>query len=248
MTTAAGTTLGGLALIFVLAYAAGDGRSEDGARPGETGTATALASGPASSGPAPWALATSSAQAADVTALEELLAAADGLRGVACELVVRGMQDRWGGSRRPLKGASEGSLRDRIDAGVRAADSAEGARVLVEEFLGGSGCRADAAFGLLDRVEPEAATTPLRAALQASAVETRRRAALGLGAIDSHDDRLPLERLLADADPRVRTAAAWALGEIEEDASIPALTQTLSTDTDARVRRAAAHALGEIAG
>ena len=236
MTTAAGTTLGGLALIFVLAWAAGDGRSEDGARPGEMAADTALASGPASGGAAPWTTAATTTLAAD------------GMRGVACELVVRGMQDRWASSRRPLKDASEGSLGDRIEAGVRAADSAEGARILVEEFLGGSGCRADAAFGLLDRVEPDAAVTPLRAALQSSAVETRRRAALGLGAIDSHDDRLPLERLLADDDPRVRTAAAWALGEIEEEASIPALTQTLSTDRDAGVRRAVAHALGEIAG
>jgi HEAT repeat protein len=44
----------------------------------------------------------------------------------------------------------------------------------------------------------------------------------------------------------VRINAAWALGEIEDPAAIPALTAALRDDRDPEVRRMAAWALGNI--
>jgi HEAT repeat protein len=64
--------------------------------------------------------------------------------------------------------------------------------------------------------------------------------------VESRDATPALTRLLGDGQPRVRRAAARALGRIEDDTAIPALAQLLARDTDASVRRAAAWALGKI--
>jgi len=53
---------------------------------------------------------------------------------------------------------------------------------------------------------------------------------------------------LRDASEEVRVTAVWALGRIENEAAIPALTELLSNDASPRIRRAAAWALGRIAG
>ena len=55
-----------------------------------------------------------------------------------------------------------------------------------------------------------------------------------------------LVRVTGDGEPRVRRAAARALGRIEDSAAIPTLAQLLARDTDPGVRRAAAWALGKI--
>ncbi|MGH7717746.1 MAG: HEAT repeat domain-containing protein, partial [Gemmatimonadaceae bacterium] len=73
-------------------------------------------------------------------------------------------------------------------------------------------------------------------------------AALGLGVAEPPSALQPLIAALGDAAPGVRAMAAWALGEIEDPAAIPALTNLLRDDRDPDVRKAAAWALGEISG
>ena len=71
-------------------------------------------------------------------------------------------------------------------------------------------------------------------------------------ALDVHDARVQCRHQLQrgierqGVEPRVRRAAARALGRIEDSAAIPTLAQLLARDTDPGVRRAAAWALGKI--
>ncbi|HSM36402.1 MAG TPA: HEAT repeat domain-containing protein [Longimicrobiales bacterium] len=189
-------------------------------------------------------------QASDAGSLEEVLAAARGLDGLACELAARGVQQGiWFGGRR-----SHGRLTRpdasaaTLEAGFRAARTQEGARVLIGSLLDEEGCPPRLALSLLDHAEPKGASALLRPILADTDPERRRRATLGIGAVDSEGDRVVLEELLNDGSPDVRIAATWALGEIEDAAAIPALTRVLADDADPRVRGAAAQALGEISG
>ncbi len=58
----------------------------------------------------------------------------------------------------------------------------------------------------------------------------------------------PLVALLADANPELRTLAAWTLGKLRADAhaAVPDLAKALTNDTDAITRWTAAEALGRI--
>ncbi len=188
------------------------------------------------------------AQAPDVASLEEVLGAARGLDPLACELAAGGVQGFWPGRSHMVALAADRGAAERVQEGLRAARGPAGARVLVQALVDGDGCPARLALGLLDRVEPEAAAPLVRPLLSDGVPERRRRAALAMGAVDSHADREAVERLLADASSGVRIAAAWALGEISDPESIPALARVLAGDDEPAVRRMAAEALGEIAG
>jgi HEAT repeat protein len=78
----------------------------------------------------------------------------------------------------------------------------------------------------------------------------RKFAAYGLGEAEPRMERTQavtaLGERLADANAEVRDQSAWALGEIEDAAAIPALGGALRQDSDPRVRRRAAWAMGEI--
>ncbi|MEN8376118.1 MAG: HEAT repeat domain-containing protein [Gemmatimonadota bacterium] len=71
---------------------------------------------------------------------------------------------------------------------------------------------------------------------------------------DTFDQEVSGGRLVAaltpiltdDEDPRTRTAAALALGDVEDPRAVEALSRALAEDPDEDVRRAAAWALGEI--
>ncbi|MEN8376119.1 MAG: HEAT repeat domain-containing protein [Gemmatimonadota bacterium] len=187
-------------------------------------------------------------QGADPVALQELLRAVEGVPPIACELAAGGVHGFWPGRRSRALLAPDPGAAARLEAGLDAADTSEGARILVDALFNGAGCRARVALGLLDRAEPAHAAPLLRPALGDASPDRRRRAALGLGALESRADRRPLEGLLGDAVADVRIAAAWALGELEDPAAIPALSRALASDADAQVRGAAARALGEISG
>jgi HEAT repeat protein len=86
-------------------------------------------------------------------------------------------------------------------------------------------------------------------ALASSDWKVRKFAAVAFGEMDHIIDLGTvidaLGRTLADANVDVRDQSAWALGEIEEPASVDLLVRALR-DADARIRVRAAWALGEI--
>jgi HEAT repeat protein len=97
------------------------------------------------------------------------------------------------------------------------------------------------ALGALDRL---AALTSdeLAGALGDEAAAVRRRAC----SVAAHDTRVPLLPLLADPDPMVAEAAAWALGERQDADAVGALSTAATTHADPLVREAAVAALGAI--
>ena len=96
----------------------------------------------------------------------------------------------------------------------------------------------------------EAAVPGLLQALNNNDWRVRKFAAYGLGEAEPEVDRTKVVSALgdrmADQHPDVRERSAWALGEIEDGAAVPALTRALRSDADRRVRATAAWALGEI--
>ena len=96
----------------------------------------------------------------------------------------------------------------------------------------------------------DAAVPGLLAALRHADWRTRKFAAYGLGEAEPHLDRAKviaaLSDRLTDEHADVRDRSAWALGEIEDAAAVPALVRALQSDRDRRVRATAAWALGEI--
>ena len=68
-------------------------------------------------------------------------------------------------------------------------------------------------------------------------------AAWALGQLDLRTAPKGLVAVLGDADADVRTKAAWALSEIGDGASIPALRAALSREQDADARKAEVRAL-----
>ena len=96
----------------------------------------------------------------------------------------------------------------------------------------------------------DAAVPGLIRELQHADWRVRKFAAYGLGEAEPRIERAEAVAALADrlvdAHVDVRDQSAWALGEIEDAAAVPALSETLHKDAEHRVRLRAAWALGEI--
>lgn len=96
----------------------------------------------------------------------------------------------------------------------------------------------------------DAAVPGLIRELQHADARVRKFAAYGLGEAEPRLERgravAALADRLVDASGDVRDQSAWALGEIEDAAAVPALSEALHRDAEARVRLRAAWALGEI--
>lgn len=96
----------------------------------------------------------------------------------------------------------------------------------------------------------DAAVPGLLQALSHADWRSRKFAAHGLGEAEPQIDRAKavaaLGERLTDAHAEVRERSAWALGEIEDAAAVPALTRALRQNSDRGLRSRAAWAMGEI--
>ncbi len=96
----------------------------------------------------------------------------------------------------------------------------------------------------------DAAVPGLIRGLQHADWRVRKFAAVGLGEAEPQLDRADAVAALADrlndSNANVRDQSAWALGEIEDAAAVPALAEALQKDGERSVRLRAAWALGEI--
>jgi len=101
-------------------------------------------------------------------------------------------------------------------------------RRVAAKLLGQSAVSASTLSGLLDNSSPR----------------IRESAAYAAGVGERHETRGPLERRLADTAAGPAAMAAWALGEIQDPASAPALQASVHSPSP-RVRLASAWALGQ---
>ncbi|HUP20008.1 MAG TPA: HEAT repeat domain-containing protein [Gemmatimonadota bacterium] len=147
----------------------------------------------------------------------DLLERIRGLDPVACELAVGSVRSRsWRGGP-PEPAASEDP---RVLAVVRWALEEEGGDGAVPVLAAGLAdpdpCVRRVAAIRLGRIDDPAASELLRRALESPEPGAREAGALGLGiAEDSAAVPALIARLEGDDSPRVRRAAAWALGEME---------------------------------
>jgi HEAT repeat protein/beta-lactamase regulating signal transducer with metallopeptidase domain len=104
------------------------------------------------------------------------------------------------------------------------------------------------AVDALSNFEDQRTLPTFLAALKDANSDVRHHAAHGIGNIDNLKTApRPLIEALADSDREVRQAVAQALGEIGDEAAVPALKRA-TTDADVDVRRQAAEALSDIGG
>lgn len=186
---------------------------------------------------------------------EVLGAVLGGMRGadpVACELALVALEGRSYG-RSGIRADVEGIAPAGVAAGELLAwvgspprDDPRLVPPLAEALSGPDPCVARSAARLLGRLGTDPAVAALRAGARAADAATRRNAVIGLGLAERPETGPDLHARLSDDDASVRASAAWALGEMEDRAAVPALIRALGQDADATARRAAAWALGRI--
>ena len=146
----------------------------------------------------------------------DLLDRIRGLDPVACELASRAVrsQNWWGGQAEPA--ASDDPMVAAIVSWALDAGGPSAVPVLGGGLSDPDPCVRRVAAIRLGRIEDPAALDRLRRSLESTNADEREVAALGLG-ISENPEAVPalVGRLEGDESPRVRRAAAWALGEIE---------------------------------
>jgi HEAT repeat protein len=116
-------------------------------------------------------------------------------------------------------------------------------KLLVHALDADNACVRRVAAKLLGRSRAE--TAQLTALLNDPNARVREAAAYSLARSDRKAAHVALETTLRERGPAEAAMAAWALGEIEDSASVPALERA-TTAADARMRLAAVDALGNI--
>jgi HEAT repeat protein len=178
-----------------------------------------------------------------------LLAAVSGTPGVACDLAVRTLGNRWGASsvqpsvREPLGGTEEErSVARWAWSGRPAADDAG---ALLGGLASGDACVRRIAAALLTQVDDPSVRARVRERVEHAEGSERLAAITALTGERDAASQTALGALLRGDDPVFRSAAAWALGEMEATGSVPVLVDALR-DADVQVRINAAWALGRI--
>ena len=166
-----------------------------------------------------------------------------------CELVVDRLRNNWWGNGDDGVGrfADDRRAYDAVQDSLRGHVTSAGAiELLMRSMNEEDPCVRRAAAHLLGRSKVEPAR--LAKALQDPSPRVRAAVALAIGVGNNEHGaaaRSSLEQLLRDGGANDAAMAAWALGEIEDTASVPALTRALRS-THTPVRLAAVGALGNI--
>lgn len=188
--------LPGLVLGIALAMRCGDG----------TATRSADASSPQAAEPA---------TRAEAETAREVLRRSRGVDPLFCALALRSISR---GSGHPLRPGVEDdpALVELVEWVASRHEDPGTVEALAEGLRDGDPCVRRMAALQLGRSPSPPALDALTAALGSEAPPTREVAAIGLGVADAESSVPALARRLAeDEDPRVRRAAAWALGEID---------------------------------
>lgn len=148
----------------------------------------------------------------------DLIARIRGLDPVACELAIRAVrsQNWWGGGPAEPAASEDPHVMAIVQWALDDAGGAEAIPVLGAALGDVDPCVRRTAAIRLGRIDHPAAMSRLRDALGSDEAGEREAAALGLGVAEDATAIPALVRVLEDdGSPRVRRAAAWALGEIE---------------------------------
>src|SRR5882672_9546617 len=162
----------------------------------------------------------------DSAHVAQLLTGLGSSDAMVCEMAVDMLGNHWSwGGRR----WSVGVLHDRVaseaakDTLSNAVTDARALPILAARLSETNPCvRRAAAEMLAESPRPEALQS-LRTGFKSGDSRIREAAAFGLGLNQDTTSRAELERALKDSDPVVARMAAWALGGIENHASLPAL-------------------------
>jgi HEAT repeat protein len=186
--------------------------------------------------------------AADSTNATAVLSAVRGANPLACALMARALENRWGGSRH-LEGPIAASLDEaQASAFGWALTSAPVDAVL--PLLRGAMSDPDACVrrmgaALAGRVRGSALARAVAPELESPDANTREAAILALGYAADGRNEARLAVAARDAEPRPRRIAAWALGQTGSRAAVAPL-ENLLRDADSMVRVNAALALGTL--
>ena len=179
---------------------------------------------------------------ARVAALFSSLAQGD---PVACEMIADQIGNFWWSD----GGIGVGRFSDERAASRLGKDSVSGSvtdaraiRLLTSTLTNDDPCIRLVAAKMLGNSNADDAV--MIAAIESNSARVREAALRAAGERDRLTLRERVERKLGD-DADIAAMAAWALGEYEQTASVPALRRVL-TNASPRVRAAAAYALGEI--
>src|SRR5688500_9084803 len=143
---------------------------------------------------------------------------------VVCDLIADQLGNFWWSGGREgvgrLTGTSTTVLAAKDSIGGKITDE-RAIRRLIAELDGSNACTRRVASKLLG--QSAISTAQFNALLVDASANVRESAALAAGNGDRHEAIPALERALDDRSPAVAAMAAWALGEIEDRASVPKL-------------------------
>ena len=182
---------------------------------------------------------------ARVATLLNTLRAGDQL---VCEMVVDRLRNNWWGDNDGVgRFADDRTAYDAVRDSLRGHVTSPGAiELLMRSMNEEDPCVRRAAAHLLGRSQVPSAR--LAKALEDPSPRVRAAVALAIGVGNSEHGKVArpaLEQLLRDGGANDGAMAAWALGEVEDSASVPALIRALRS-THTPVRLAAVGALGNI--
>lgn len=180
-------------------------------------------------------------------AAEDLIGAVRGIDPVACRLVGRALENRWGrGGVAPwwtLPGDGGADATRSVTQALRGEVSPEQAPLLIESLGSVDDCERRVAAQLLGRISDTGLADRLGGVLRSGAPRARVGAALALGFGEWQTGVPALAGVMNDPDADLRATAAWALGRTEHVDAIAPLTAALD-DASVEVRANAVVGLG----